>query len=179
MMKIIVCSVFTFNDGSILIFKQANEVGSSNAMELEGAKRSFQFLEKSGLTMDVFISDRHKGIAKWIRNEKKETKHFNDIWHVNKSIAKQLKMAGKEKGCEIINEWLGGIRRHLYWSAQTTILGFEELIIAKWKSTVRHMANKHDNHPDALFPSCAHGQIPERKWIPIGNLKYSANVEIE
>lgn len=140
-------------------------------MELEGAKRSFKFLQDSGLKMDVFISDRHKGIAKWIRTKQKQTKHYNDIWHVNKSINKQLRKASKEKGCEIINDWLKGIRRHLYWSAQTTIPGFEALIVAKWKSTVRHMAGKHDNHPDPLFPSCEHDELEERKWIPIGNFK--------
>ena len=40
---------------------------------------------------------------------------------------------------------------------------------AKWRSTVRHMAGKHENHPDPLFPSCEHDEIEERKWIPIGN----------
>ncbi|XP_028412577.1 uncharacterized protein LOC114535469 [Dendronephthya gigantea] len=67
---------------------KANEVGSSNAMELKGAKTSFKFLQDSGLQMHIFISDQHKGIAKWIR-----TKHFNDIWHANKSINKQLRKA--------------------------------------------------------------------------------------
>ena len=150
------------------VILQANEVGSSNAMELEGAKRSFNFLKGSGLKMDIFISDRHKGIAKWIRTKQKETKHFNDIWHVNKSINKQLRKVSKEKGCEIINDWLKSVRKHLYWSAQTTIPGFEALIVAKWKSTVRDMAGKHEDHPDPLFTSCAHGELEERKWIPIG-----------
>jgi hypothetical protein len=60
-------------------------------MELEGAKRSFNFLNESDLKMDIFISDRHKGIAKWIRIKQKGTKHYNDIWHVNKGINKQLR----------------------------------------------------------------------------------------
>ena len=67
-------------------------------MELEGAKRSFKYLKESGLKMEVFISDRYKGIAKWIRTKEKETKHYNDIWHVNKSVNKQLRKAGKDKG---------------------------------------------------------------------------------
>lgn len=49
----------------------ANEVGSSNAMELEDDKRSSQYLEEAGLHVDVFISDRCNGIAKWIRDVKK------------------------------------------------------------------------------------------------------------
>ena len=147
---------------------QANEVGSSNAMELEGAKRSFKFLNESGLKMDNFISDRHKGIAKWIRTKQKGTKQYNDIWHVNKSINKQLRKVSKEKGCEIINDWLKGIHRHLYWSAQTTIPGFEDLIVAKWKSTVQHMAGKHEDHPDPLFTTCGHEELEERKWDTYG-----------
>ena len=87
-----------------------------------------------------------------------------------KSINKQLRKAGKEKGCEIINDWLKVDCRHLYWSAQTTIPGFEALIVAKWKSTARHMAGKHEDHPDPLFPSCAHDEVEERKWIQIGIL---------
>ena len=147
---------------------QANEVGSSNAMELEGAKRSFNFLNESDLKMDIFISDRHKGIAKWIKTKQKGTKHYNDIWHVNKSINKQLRKLSKEKGCEIINDWLKGIHRHLYWSAQTTIPSFEDFIVAKWKSTVRHMTGKHEDHPDPLFTTCGHEELEERKWIPMG-----------
>jgi hypothetical protein len=85
-------------------------------MELEGAKRSFKFLKDSGLKMDIFISDCHRGIAKWIRTKQKTTKHFNDIWHVNKSINKQLRKVSKEKGCEVISDWLKAIHRHLYWS---------------------------------------------------------------
>ncbi len=80
-------------------------------MEPEGAKRSLKFLKSSGLKMDIFISDRHKGIAKRIRTKQKETTHYNDIRHVNKSINKQLRKAGKEKGCEIINDWLKAVCR--------------------------------------------------------------------
>ena len=41
---------------------QANEVGSSNAMELEGAKRSFNFLNESGLQMDILLVTDIKGL---------------------------------------------------------------------------------------------------------------------
>ena len=68
------------------------------------------------------------------------------------------------------------VRRHLYWSAQITIPGFEALIVAKWKSTVRHMAGKHEDHPDPLFMSCAHGELEERKWIPIGKCRHKKSL---
>ena len=42
---------------------------------------------------------------------------------------------------------LKGIRRHLYRTREVTIPGFQALIVAKLKSTVRHMAGKHDLIP--------------------------------
>ncbi len=84
-------------------------------MELEGAKRCFRFLHNSGVEIPVFISDRHMGIAKWLRNDQPRTKHFFDIWHVAKSLTKKILKASKEKGNEILQAWLGGIKNHLYW----------------------------------------------------------------
>ena len=77
-------------------------------MELEGAKRAFSFLESVGLSISVFISDRHRGIAKWIRECKPSTAHYFDIWHVAKSIGKTILKLSKEKGCEKIKEWMKG-----------------------------------------------------------------------
>lgn len=45
---------------------QANETGGSQQTELEGAKRCFSYLQRVGLTIAIFVSDRHRGIAKWI-----------------------------------------------------------------------------------------------------------------
>ena len=126
------------NDTNLLFFciVQANQSGNSNAMELDAAQKSFAYLKQEGLRVDIFVSDCHKSIAKWIRTSEKDTQHFNDIWHVNKGINKQLRLASKESGCEILKSWLKGVCNHLYWSVQSTKLGFGELIEAKWKSTV-------------------------------------------
>ena len=137
-------------------------------MELEGAKRCFQFLEQLGLTITVFISDRHRGIAKWIREVCVKTTHYYDIWHVARSVTKKLLHASKEKGCEIIKDWMKGIRRHLYWSATSTKPGFGSLILAKWNSFMRHVSNKHGNHPDPLYKECHHNNLEPRKWIKVG-----------
>jgi len=146
---------------------QANETGGSQQTELEGAKRCFRFLEQLGLTIGVFISDRHRSIAKWIRENCRNTTHFYDIWHVARSLTKKLLVASKEKGCEIIQHWMKGIRRHLYWSATSTKPGFGNLILAKWNSFLRHVANKHTNHPDPLYKECNHAELQPRKWIKI------------
>jgi len=54
---------------------QANETGGSNQTELEGVKRCFGYLQKLGVTTGVFISDGHRGIAKWIRENCPGTTH--------------------------------------------------------------------------------------------------------
>jgi len=151
---------------------QANETGGSQQTELEGAKRCFNYLQQLGLTISVFISDRHRGIAKWIRETCRQTTHYYDIWHVARSVTKKLLSASKEKGCEVIKEWTKGIRRHLYWSATSTKPGFGSLILAKWNSFMRHVANKHTDHPDPLYKRCHHEVLQPRKWIKIGTAAY-------
>ena len=142
-------------------------------MELQGAKQCFDFILLAGLAISVFISDRHLGIAKWIRENHPKTSHFYDIWHVARSITKKLVKAGKQKGYEKITYWVKGVRRHLYWCATSTKQGFEQLILAKWKSFMMHVANRHTGHADKLFPNCAHDEIKRRKWIKIGiNILY-------
>jgi len=76
---------------------QSNEAGSSNATELEGVKRCFTSLHQQNVRVDTFISDRHKGITKWLRECQRETKHFFDIWHIARSITKKMLKVGREK----------------------------------------------------------------------------------
>jgi len=138
-------------------------------MELEGAKKCFAYLSSVGLRICVFTSDRHLGIAKWIRENQTGTKHFYDIWHVAKSITKKLFKASKCTGYGIIGDWTKAIRTHLYWCALSTKQGFEQMILAKWQSFMRHVSNKYEN---PLYPKCAHGIIHPRKWIKIGTEIY-------
>ena len=140
-------------------------------MELEGAKRSFGFLKSVGLSISVFISDRHRGIAKWIRESQPRCAHFFDIWHIARSIGKAMIKLSKEKGCEKIGDWVKGVRNHLYWCVTSTKQGFQELIAAKWQSFMQHVANKHDGHPTPIFKKCAHEEIGSRRWIKIGREK--------
>ena len=84
------------------------------SMELEGAKRAFAYLISVGLKIAVFMSDRHRGIAKWIRECQPNTAHYFDIWHVARSIGKAMLKLSKQKGCERIGDWIKGVRNHLY-----------------------------------------------------------------
>ena len=141
-------------------------------MEFAGAKACFDFLlTVSGLSIPIFISDRHRGIAKWLRECHPNVQHFFDQWHIAKSVVKKMIAASKEKGCEKIAKWTTGVRNHIYWCSTLTLKGFHTLILAKWKSFMRHISNKHDNHPDLLFPKCAHEELEDkRKYIKVGKI---------
>lgn len=133
-----------------------------------GAQQCFKRLKEEKLDLSTFISDRHVGIAKWIRTNQENTCHFYDIWHVARSICKKVIKAGRDKGMQKLAKWVKGIRRHLYWCVMSTRQGFGALIAAKWVSIMRHMANKHDGHENPLFPACAHQELERRKWLKIG-----------
>ena len=110
------------------------------------------------MKVSSFISDRHLGVAKWIRESHPDVQHYNDLWHVNESLKKLLD-ASKEKGNEVIQLWMKAISRHLYWCAHSTKQGFGEIIVAKWVSLIWHISNKHKDHPDELYTECAHGEV--------------------
>ena len=124
-------------------------------MELAGAKLCFQYLKNSGLSILSFISNRHWGNAKWIRESQTETRHFLDLWHIVKGITKQLKIASKKKGNEKIQVRLKAIRGDLNWCALSSKQGFEDTILANWQFAIRPISNKHTDHPDPLYDNCA------------------------
>ena len=138
-------------------------------MELVAAKLCFDHLRKSDLEIPVFVSDQHISIAKWIRESHPTITHYFDQWHIAKSVVKKMLAASKKKGCERIAKWITAVKHHIYWCSTTTKEGFQKLILAKWKSFIRHVANKHTDHPDPLFPECAHKELEKRrKWIKVG-----------
>lgn len=63
---------------------QSNEVGGSYHMEKEGLLRVIQFLQLHGMNIDVLVTDRHRQISKWIRENHPEITHYYDVWHVAK-----------------------------------------------------------------------------------------------
>ena len=74
----------------------------------------------------------------------------------------------KEKGCEMLSEWIKPCENHLYWSASTTFSGNGLVIWAKFKTFLSHIINKHTSLSDPLFNKCGHGDIHPRKWLHAG-----------
>lgn len=65
-------------------FVQSNEVGGSYHMEKEGLARCLYFLQEQGLSIDVLVTDRHRQINKWLRENHPVITHYYDVWHVAK-----------------------------------------------------------------------------------------------
>ncbi|KAI4806305.1 hypothetical protein KUCAC02_017134 [Chaenocephalus aceratus] len=154
-------------ESNVVLDLQSNECGGSYHMELEGLKRMVAFFEDI-LEIGTLVTDRHRQIAKWIRENMSYTKHLYDIWHVTKSVGKKLKAICKLKGCEDLKAWQQSIINHLYWAVVSSTQDDAELIVDKWKSVERHVLNLHSGH-GGKFPTCAHkrlqGRAHKKKWI--------------
>ena len=82
--KLVQVHVYVFICIDDLHALQSNEVASSNHMEKEGLIRVLEFLKKKGIKVGTLVTDRHQQIAKFIREQNPDIKHYFDIWHVVK-----------------------------------------------------------------------------------------------
>lgn len=57
---------------------QSNEVCNRVLMEKEGFLRSLEFLESAGLNVGAIVTDFHPSIQKYMREQRKDNKHFFD-----------------------------------------------------------------------------------------------------
>uniref|UniRef100_A0A1X7TXK2 Mutator-like transposase domain-containing protein n=1 Tax=Amphimedon queenslandica TaxID=400682 RepID=A0A1X7TXK2_AMPQE len=144
---------------------QSNKVSGSPNMEKEGLIRTFKFFENTEVRVGTLVTDRHSGIAKFIREKYPQITYCYDGWHVAKSLRKKIEKLVKEKDCGIVGEWLKSIVNHLYWSAVSTPSGNSDVILAKWLSLDNHIQNKH-SHSSKHFKKCLHRRITRcRKWL--------------
>ena len=75
----------------------------------------------------------------------------------------------REKDCEALGEWIKPCENHLHWSATSTFDGNGLVILAKFKSFLGHIVNKHSDESNPLFNKCNHGtDIQPRKWLKAG-----------
>lgn len=62
-------------------------------MEKEGLHRCMEFLDSQDVGIDILVTDRHKQINKWLRENHSDVKHYYDIWHVAKGMYSQMHRA--------------------------------------------------------------------------------------
>ncbi|XP_048035479.1 uncharacterized protein LOC125260979 [Megalobrama amblycephala] len=153
---------------------QSSEVPSSSWCELEGLKRSMQFLMDQDMQVSALITDRNRQVAKWVREQmcSEGTRRFFDVWHIGKSIQKALDAAAKERDCEDLKLWRPAIINHLYWTAASTPTGDPDEMEAKWQSMINHVQDIHE-HSTPAFTSCAHppleGEARDKEWLEPGS----------
>ncbi|XP_022101363.1 uncharacterized protein LOC110984997 isoform X2 [Acanthaster planci] len=148
---------------------QCNEVKSSYHMELEGFKRTMATIREADLTVTKLITDRHRSLAKYVREHEPTILHMYDVWHIAKGIKKKVDKLAKKKGFEGVAEWKRSINNHVYWCASSTTDAEEDLREAKWASLCNHIVGVHRGH-SALYPKCDHGRLGRRKkkWLKPG-----------
>ena len=54
-------------------------------MEKEGLERVLDYLQlQHQMTVEVLVTDRHRQINKWLRENHPDINHYYDVWHVAK-----------------------------------------------------------------------------------------------
>eukprot|EP00795_Rhopilema_esculentum_P015953 gene15953-7283_t len=108
----------------------------------------------------------HSTIIKHMKDHLSSVTHYFDLWHLKKKLIKVLSKISKLKGFVIITDWIQPCVNHLHWSVTTTFSGDGNLILAKFKSFLGHIVNKHKDLSDPLFNQCAHNEdIAPRTWL--------------
>ena len=114
------------------------EVSNSNAMELEGLKRSLSLVEDHRIKVIGIATDRHPQISSFMKHERGELLHQFDIFHTAKSLTKSLWGACKKKGHEEIQSWITSIIHHLWWSCATCDGNEMVCKLTAWLNRVKH-----------------------------------------
>ncbi|XP_061599729.1 uncharacterized protein LOC133462479 [Cololabis saira] len=147
---------------------QSNQVGGSNLMEKQGLADSLAFLEQKDVTVKCIVTDRHPQIQKYLKDN--GISQYYDVWHLEKSISKQLEKIAKTKNCEELRPWIRSIRNHIYWTASSSSTGPERE--AKWKAILNHVRNIHVHQNSPLFEKCLHpirDTTQWSKWLKAGS----------
>ncbi|KAM7307397.1 hypothetical protein ISCGN_011033 [Ixodes scapularis] len=89
--KYLTYSLYAAHANKILHFEQiqvgeCEAVRNSGQMEKEGLIRSLDFVKGKDLTVRSLTTDRHRSIAKHMREQEAAILHYFDIWHVSKMV---------------------------------------------------------------------------------------------
>lgn len=157
-----------------------SEASSSVVMEKIGFLRLLEKVEKKfNLDVRSITTDRHIQIRAYLLHNRKDIIHQFDIWHVCKSIKKNL--FKKAKTDESLHPWIRSITNHFWWCCKTCE-GNPKLLHEKWISVLHHVRNKHSWKRDSRFEllhKCAHKRLPPTSnedivWLEEGTPAYNA-----
>ena len=161
---------------------QVTEVKNSNAMELEGLKRCVDHVEGENVKIAKLATDRHVQVRAHMKKERPDIKHNFNVWHVAKSVQKELSKKAQTVARPALKPWIHAIITHLWWCAKSS-QGNGHNCVERWKSIVFHTANIHHWDDCQHLHHCAHPPIPreiERRkgWLKVGSPAHDALKEV-
>jgi len=148
-------------------------------MEPFATKILLRRLHKKHLDIQVITTDRStqlKALLKEINQIRiaknlPPIKHSYDVWHLVKSVTKDLGTASKLKSCETLGIWIKSIRRMMYYAfanCQGNPLLLREMIL----SIPRHVSGVHNFPENQLFKKCLHAELDserDKPWLREGS----------
>ena len=150
---------------------QVSQTSSSVVMEKKGFQDVATRMIQGGLSIELICTDRHIGIGALMKKGFSNIEHQVDVWHLAKSVLKQLLQCSKRKECEGLVEWPGipSIKNHLWWSTKTCG-GDKVELVKRWRSVEHHVTNKHEWDANQKFHACSHAPISadsarRTKWL--------------
>jgi hypothetical protein len=88
-------------------------------MEIEGFRRLMARSTSWPFSIATIATDRHIQIAKEMRENHDDIRHEFDVWHMAKSVSKQLSIRAKRKDCDKLSIWIPSISNHIWWASGT------------------------------------------------------------
>lgn len=142
-------------------------------------KKAFQIalerLLSANVKVKIIATDRHVGIRKIMKEKYKSIRHEYNVWHLAKSIGKQIYQASLHGNAKELAAWVVPSTKHLLWSASTCHRN-PDLLKEKWTSLTYHAANIHTWTDGQHYKSCNHGPILDQEeeyaWLLTGSLAH-------
>ncbi|KAG8451728.1 hypothetical protein GDO86_003792 [Hymenochirus boettgeri] len=141
-------------------------------------EKCLENLLKKNVDVRVVATDRPISIRKFLSTTYPEIEHQVDVWHLAKSVSKQLVAASKKRGCSDLKTWITPIINHLLWCAQSCEQD-QDKILDKWKSVMFHIANKHTFPSLKHYKKCGHGPIENSDNIVWINSRHRAHETLQ
>jgi hypothetical protein len=152
----------------------------SAKMEPLATKILLTRLHKQKIEIGVITTDRSnllKKLLKEINNGRAKRglphmKHSYDVWHMVKSVSRDIYKASKLKNCQVLALWNRSVSNML-WYALAESKGNVELLREMILSIPKHVAGIHSFPENKYFTRCLHGELHARRnkaWLRKGSL---------